>query len=94
MRWSANFTPELEKQNCTVHYNVDQFGKENVTVEVKDGKKTIEKPWQQYLKDHVDEKLHASATVSSSKGGELLTFTASCGWISTRSRWKGSTRTC
>ena len=59
MRWSANFTPELEKQNCTVHYNVDQSGKENVTVEVKDGKKTIEKPWQQYLKDHVDEKLHS-----------------------------------
>ena len=59
LRWSANFTPELEKQKCKVHYNVDEWGKENVTVDVKDGKKTIKKPWQQYLEDHVDEKLHA-----------------------------------
>ena len=59
LRWSANFTPELEKQGCTVHYSVDEFGKDTTTVEVKDGKKTIEKPWKQYLKDHVDEKLHA-----------------------------------
>ena len=59
LRWSANFTPELERQNCTVHYNVDELGKENVTVEVQNGKKTIEKPWQQYLRDHVDENLHA-----------------------------------
>merc|ERR1719209_544453 len=59
MRWSANFTPELERQNCKVHYNVDHLGKENVTVEVRDGKETLEKPWQQYLRDHVDENLHA-----------------------------------
>ena len=26
---------------------------------MQDGKKTIEKPWQQYLRDHVDENLHA-----------------------------------
>ena len=59
LRWSANFTPELEKQNCKLHYHVDQLGKENVTVEVRDGQETLEKPWQQYLKDHVDEKLHS-----------------------------------
>ena len=59
LRWSANFTPELEKQNCKVHYHVDQLGKEKVTVEVRDGLETIEKPWQEYLKDHVDEKLHS-----------------------------------
>ena len=59
LRWSANFTPELEKQGCTVHYSVDEFGKDTTTVEVKDGKETIEKPWKEYLRDHVDEKLHA-----------------------------------
>ena len=59
LRWSANFTPELEKQNCKLHYHVEQLGKENVTVEVRDGQETLEKPWQQYLKDHVDEKLHS-----------------------------------
>ena len=42
-----------------MHYSVDEFGKDTTTVEVKDGKKTIEKPWKEYLKDHVDEKLHA-----------------------------------
>ena len=30
-----------------------------MTVEVRDGRKTLEKPWQQYLEDHVDEKLHS-----------------------------------
>ena len=59
LRWSANFTPELEKQNCTVHYSVDEFGRDNTTVEVRDGEKTIEKPWLEYLRDHVDEKLHS-----------------------------------
>ena len=59
LRWSANFTPELEKQNCKLHYHVDQLGKENVTVEVRDGQETLEKPWEHYLKDHVDEKLHS-----------------------------------
>ena len=59
LRWSANFTPELEKQNCKVHYCVDKFGKDVTTVEVKDGDRTIEKPWQEYLRDHVDEKLHS-----------------------------------
>ena len=38
---------------------MDQLGKEKVTVEVRDGLETLEKPWQEYLKDHVDEKLHS-----------------------------------
>ena len=59
LRWSANFTPELEKLGCKIHYRVDQFGKDDTVVEVKDGKKTIEKPWLQYLRDHVDGKQHA-----------------------------------
>ena len=59
LRWSANFTPELEKQGCKVNYSVDEFGNDTTTVELKDGKKTIEKPWKEYLRDHVDEKLHA-----------------------------------
>ena len=42
-----------------MHYSVDKFGKDTTTVEIKDGKKIIEKPWQEYLRDHVDEKLHA-----------------------------------
>ena len=33
-----------------------------MTVDVKDGDETIEKPWQQYLKDHVDENLHSMMT--------------------------------
>ena len=61
-RWNANFTPELEKQGCNIHYIVDHLGKEKVTVDVKDGEETIEKPWQQYLKDHVDENLHSMMT--------------------------------
>ena len=44
LRWSANFTPELEKQGCKVNYSVDEFGKDTTTVEVKDGNETIEKP--------------------------------------------------
>ena len=52
-RWSANFTPVLEKRGCKIHYNVDANGRENVTVEVKDGDKTLEVPWQQYLDEHV-----------------------------------------
>ena len=62
MRWSSNFTPELEKQDCKIHYNVDHLGKENVTVEVRDGKETLEKPWKQYLKDHVSESQHQMMT--------------------------------
>ena len=48
----------LEKRGCKIHYNVDNNGRENVTVEVKDGNNTLEVPWQQYLNDHVDDKLH------------------------------------
>ena len=48
----------LEKRGCKLHYNVDTNGRENVTVEVKDGNKILEVPWQQYLDDHVDDKLH------------------------------------
>ena len=58
LRWSANFTPVLEKRGCKIHYTVDPNGKENVTVEVKDGNNTLEMPWQQYLRDHVDDNLH------------------------------------
>ena len=58
MRWSSNFTPELEKLNCQVNYSVDQMGKENVTVEVSNGEETVEMPWQEYLKNHVEEKQH------------------------------------
>ena len=57
-RWSANFTPELEKMGCKIHYDVDTQGKENVTVEVTEDKRKVSKPWQQYLKDHVDESQH------------------------------------
>ena len=58
MRWSSNFTPELEKLNCQVKYSVDQSGKENVTVEVQTGEETVEMSWQEYLKNHVEEKQH------------------------------------
>ena len=58
MRWSSNFTPELEKLNCRVHYDVDQLGKANVRVEVTIGERTVEMPWQEYLKNHVEEKQH------------------------------------
>ena len=58
MRWSSNFTPELEKLNCQVKYSVDQSGKENVTVEVQIGEETVEMSWQEYLKNHVEEKQH------------------------------------
>ena len=42
-----------------MHYSVDELGKDTTTVEVKDGNETIEKPWKEYLRDHVDEKLHS-----------------------------------
>ena len=58
MRWSSNFTPELEKMNCKVHYRVDHSGKENVTVEVTIVRKPVEIPWEEYLKNHVEEKQH------------------------------------
>ena len=58
MRWSSNFTPELEKLNCQVTYSVDQMGKENVSVQVRIGEETVEMPWQEYLKNHVEEKQH------------------------------------
>ena len=61
-RWNANFTPLLEKIGCKLHYNVDPEGRENVTVEVKDGDNILEVPWQQYLKDHVDQSLHERIT--------------------------------
>ena len=58
MRWSSNFTPEFEKLNCKVLYDVDQLGKANVRVEVKIGEETVEIPWEEYLKNHVEEKRH------------------------------------
>jgi hypothetical protein len=58
MRWSSNFTPELEKLNCKVLYDVDQLGKENTRVEVQIGEETVEIPWEEYLKNHVEEKQH------------------------------------
>ena len=58
LRWSANFTPVLEKQGAKIHYDVDPEGKETVTVEVKIGNKISKIPWQQYLIEHVDEKMH------------------------------------
>ena len=58
MRWSANFTPVLEKRNCKVNYQVDPSGRERVTVEVQDGDDVLEIPWKQYLKDYVDETMH------------------------------------
>ena len=58
MRWSSNFTPELEKLKCKVHYRVDHSGKENVTVEVTIDRKPVEIPWEEYLKNHVEEKQH------------------------------------
>ena len=58
MRWSSNFTPEFEKLNCKVLYDVDQLGKANVKVEVKIGEETVEIPWEEYLKNHVEEKRH------------------------------------
>ena len=58
MRWSSNFTPELEKLNCKVHYSVDQMGKENVMVQVRIGEETVEMSWHEYLKNHIEEKQH------------------------------------
>ena len=34
MRWSSNFTPEFEKMDATVIYEVTEVGKENVRVRV------------------------------------------------------------
>ena len=58
MRWSSNFTPELEKMDCKIHYNVDHCGKQNVTVEVKIDGENVEMPWQDYLKSYVEEGKH------------------------------------
>ena len=58
MRWSSNFTPELEKLNCKVLYDVDQLGKDKTRVEVQIGEETVEIPWEEYLKNHVEEKQH------------------------------------
>ena len=58
MRWSANFTPVLEKMGCKLFYEVDKEGHENVTVEVERGSKTVRLPWKQYLDEYVDAKQH------------------------------------
>ena len=58
MRWSSNFTSELEKLNCNVLYDVDQLGKDNTRVEVRIGEESVEIPWEEYLKNHVEEKQH------------------------------------
>ena len=58
MRWSSNFTPELEKMGAKIKYNVDHCGKENVTVEVKINGENVEMPWQEYLKSYVEEGKH------------------------------------
>ena len=60
MRWSSNFTPELEKMGAKINYNVDVNGKESVTVEARtDDGKTVEMQWQDYLKNFVEESRHA-----------------------------------
>ena len=58
MRWSSNFTPELEKMGAKINYNVDHCGKENVTVEVKIEGENVQMPWQEYLKSYVEEGKH------------------------------------
>merc|ERR1719430_2190143 len=58
MRWSANFTPVLEKLGCKLFYEVDKEGHENVTVEVVQSGKTMRLPWKQYLDEYVDAKQH------------------------------------
>ena len=58
MRWSANFTPVLEKLGCTMHYEMDPEGREEVTVEVKAGNKTVRIPWKKYIEDHLDKSQH------------------------------------
>ena len=58
MRWSSNFTPELEKMGAKINYNVDNNGKEIVTVEVKIDGENVEMPWQEYLKSYVEEGKH------------------------------------
>ena len=56
MRWSANFTPVLEKLGCKLFYEVDKEGHENVTVEVVQGNVTLRLPWKKYLEEYVDAK--------------------------------------
>ena len=57
-RWSANFTPVLEKLNCKMQYKVDPEGREQVTVEVKQGNSIVQLPWKQYLDKYVDRSQH------------------------------------
>ena len=59
MRWSSNFTPEFEKMDATVIYEVTEVGKENVRVKVNIEGKTLEMPWQEFLKNHVEEARHS-----------------------------------
>ena len=59
MRWSSNFTPEFEKMDATVIYEVTEVGKENVRVRVNIEGKTLEMPWQEFLKNHVEEARHS-----------------------------------
>ena len=58
MRWSANFTPVLEKLGCKLFYEVDKEGRENVTVEAVQGNETVRLPWKKYLEEYVDAKQH------------------------------------
>ena len=47
MRWSSNFTPELEKMGAKINYNVDVNGKESVTVEARtDDWEIVEMQWK------------------------------------------------
>ena len=59
MRWSSNFTPEFEKMDATVIYEVTDEGKENVRVKVEIEGKSLEMPWQEFLKNHVEEARHS-----------------------------------
>ena len=59
MRWSSNFTPEFEKMDATVIYEVTEVGKENVRVRVNIEGQTLEMPWQEFLKNHVEEARHS-----------------------------------
>ena len=56
LRWSANFTKVLEELGCTIIYEVEKDGKENVKVVVKETGKAI--PWKEYLKDYVTASQH------------------------------------
>ena len=58
MRWSANFTPVLEKLGCTIHYDVDHEGREQVTVEAQQGNTTVRVPWKEYLETYIDQSQH------------------------------------